>query len=161
MKKTSTTYNAFTIAEMLVVMILSSILVLMVLTILNLTQRHVNGVQTFGYSNDDLITFDRILTNDFNTTDDIFYNKEIDELWSIKPLDTIKYKFEDEYILRNNDTLNIYINNKTCFLAGNIVVSGKIDAVELEITNSKKNFNLFFFNNPDAKSLMEKDTLNY
>lgn len=151
--QTNQKINAYTIAEMLVVLVVSSIVITLALLVLNLVQKQIHSIRkNIDYTNE-IINLERALWNDFNSRN-MIYNKKKDELLGYNSKDTVTYYFDKEYVLRNKDTLKIGIASKELFLAAEKVNENSIDALELTLTNDFQNKNLFIFTKKDASYYM-------
>lgn len=140
---------AFTITEMLVVLVLSSILVMLAMSVLNLVQKQLKLIETNYVTNDNIRNLERLLWQDFNQYQ-MYYNLEEDIIFGVKPTDSIHYLFTNSLVIRNNDTLPIEIKQKTLFLEAEKVQTGRVDALELELSKEYQNIVLFTYQVKDA-----------
>ncbi len=65
-------------------------------------------------------------------------------------LDSITYKFQTDYVLREQDTFRISIHKKTLFFDGIQVIEGSLDALKLKLRKTPDDQNLFIFKPNDA-----------
>ena len=147
--------SAFTIAELMVVLVLSGIIVSMALVVLNLVQKQVRGIENIQNKNQQLLTLERILWHDFNKGV-VFYDKQKETLVSFSPLDTTKFFFFESGILRNKDTVWQGNINIDFYLDGIQVKEKRIDALEIFFSNDKMGKSIFVHKIKDAKHYMNQ-----
>ncbi len=121
--------KAFTLAEMLVVLVISSIIITITLLVLSLVQGQIRSIQAIYKKNTEIRLFERALWQDFNHNK-LFYNTTKEQLICVSEKDTVQYFFGPEYVIRNVDTINVPIVEKKFFLDGVEVKNSVIDAVE-------------------------------
>lgn len=138
--------KSFTVAEMLVVMAISGVLILIALSALRLTQRHMNKLSENMERNEQLYALERMLWQDFNRYS-LFYDDKQELLLGHSPTDSVRYTFYDSYILRNTDTIPIAIPEKSLFLNAEKVNAGQVDALELVL--DERGSMLFCFQEKD------------
>ncbi len=141
---------AFTLSEMIIVLILSSIVVGLAFSVLNLVQTHMLSIQKNYQKNTSLTNLETILCLDFNQHTNITFNSLEHQLTFISPLDTIRYQFSEQYISREKDTFYIPIADKQFYFKGGICSEGKIDAIQLVPKKPFHTHKLFVFKYNDA-----------
>lgn len=146
--------NAYTIAEMLIVLVVSSIVITLALLVLNLVQKQISSIQKNIHYTNETINLESALWNDFNSRN-MIYNKKDDELLGYNSKDTVSYYFDKDYVLRNKDTIKVGVYSKELFLEAEKVSENTIDALELTLTNDFQNKNLFIFTKKDASYYMK------
>lgn len=152
--KTKHKILAFTLSEMIVVIILTSIVVGMAFSVLTLVQKHMKSIQDNFNKNTELNKLEQSLYIDFNRYRNIRFNPLNEELVFASELDSISYKFTDEAIIKDVDTFNIFIQQKSFFLNGNQIQNGQLDAIKLETNKTFQNQLLFLFKQNDATLFM-------
>lgn len=145
--------KAFTLAEMLVVLVISGIIITMTLLVLNLVQLQMKSIQTIYTKNSELNMLERVLWNDFNHYN-LSYNSITNQLQGISEKDSVIYTFHEQYITRDLDTLAVVIMKKKVFLDGEEVKNSAIDAIELHTSEEIKNREIFVFKIKDAAHYM-------
>ena len=149
--------KSFTLAELIVVMIITAIVVGMAFSVLRIVQKQIHTIQANFDKTSTLALFEQKLWQDFNEPHNIIYNKN--ELILISETDTINYSFQEKFTMRNQDTIKLKITPNKAFLKGKEIMSGTIDAITLqantelpdyEIFVSKKNDITFFMNQEDG-----------
>jgi len=146
--------QAFTLSEMVVVLILTSIVVGMVFSVLSLVQKHMSGIQNNFNNNIQLNALEQSLWIDFHMLTTIKYDDLNDKLIFANGKDSISYEFFGEYIVKEQDTFYVPLKSKMMFFDGNQTESGQIDALKLETTKAMQNYHLFVFKHNDATSFM-------
>ncbi|HHC81158.1 MAG TPA: type II secretion system protein [Flavobacteriia bacterium] len=131
--------RAFTIAEMLVVLVISAIAISIAMLVLGLVQTQIRSMSRNYNRQTQIRLLEKALWQDFNTHDP-FYNPAKRQLQCISEKDTITYTFHTEYLLRNTDTLKIPIFKTISYLEGTVTtVTGQIDALEIQLKKEQPN----------------------
>ena len=155
MKVSKTKVPSFTLAELIVLMIITSIVVGIAFSVLRLVQNQIHAIQTNFEKTSTLVLFEQQLWQDFNEKEVIFYNEKENSLQLQSEIDTVNYSFQENYILRNTDTIKLKLQLNKLFFNGKEVqgdtidalsVSGKAELPDYEIFVSKKNDLTFFMN---------------
>ncbi|ULC57934.1 prepilin-type N-terminal cleavage/methylation domain-containing protein [Flaviramulus sp. BrNp1-15] len=152
--KTKHKIQAFTLSEMIVVIIITSIIVGMAFSVLSMVQKHMSSIQSNFTKNTELNKLEQALWIDFNRYTNIKYDIVDDELIFTSEMDTISYKFTEDSILKNLDTFNIQVQNKLFFFDGTKAQNGQIDAIKMETSKTFQNQQLFVFKQNDATLFM-------
>ena len=145
--------KAFTISEMLIVLVISSIVVGLSLTVLNLVQKQMNTIKNTYVSNTEVRLLERTLLQDFNRYS-LFCNSQANELIGFSIKDTVVYRFTETQVIRNQDTLGVAIFKSNFYLDGNKVDRKSIDAVELQLSKQFPEKKLFISKTNDAAFYM-------
>lgn len=146
--------KAFTLSEMVVVIILTSIVVGLAFSVLSLVQKHMMSIQHNFSQNTELQKLEQSLYLDLNRYSKIEYNTSDEELKFSNALDSIRYTIHKKIIIKDQDTFNISINQKQFFFNGNSIESGQIDAIKLETSKATQNKIIFVFKTNDAANYM-------
>jgi len=154
--KTKTKISAFTLSEMIVVLILTSIVVGLAFSVLTLVQKHMYGIQDNFNRNTELNKLEQSLYLDFNRYSEISYDAINDELTFSSELNTLSYKFKKKRIIKDRDTFPIQLKGKTLFFDGEKTTGGKIDALKLETSKVTRNQFLFVYKQNDATQFMDQ-----
>lgn len=151
MKKTK--LNAFTLAEMLVVLVVASIVISMAFLVLNMVRKQVVVIQKNYQKKQEVQFFETTFSRDFNARS-AFYNERLNVLMLKNSKDSIQYQFLDNYILREKDTFQIEVENKKLFLDGVQVKEKTIDAIEIDLSSNFANRQLFIHRTKDTSYYM-------
>lgn len=141
--------NAFTLAEMLVVLVVASIIISMGFLVLNMVRKQVLVIQKNYQKKQEVRFFETTFSRDFNTHS-VFFHEQLNVLKMKNTKDSIQYQFLDAQIIREKDTFQIAIDNKKLFLDGIVVKEKTIDAIEIHLSNSFGNRQLFIQQTKDA-----------
>lgn len=155
MKPLNKKIEAFTISEILVVLVISSIVVGLSLTILNLVQKQMRTINRNNAKNTEIQQLERALTHDFQRYK-LSYNSKKNQLKGVSVKDTVTYNFRDNFVLRNTDTIKASIYKPTLYLDGNTVKESAIDAIELQLSKKFTEKKLFISKTKDASYYLNK-----
>ena len=129
--------KAFTLSELLVVLLITVIVVGLAFSILRLVQKQMNGISENFSAKTEKELFKQALWRDMNTFSRIYFDQETNELSCESALKQIKYQFDDNFIIRDQqDTFDLTIKQKQLFFLGNAINTGEVDAVQLKWTDS-------------------------
>ena len=128
--------QAFTINEMLVVLLLTSIVVGMAFGVLQLVQSQMNGIAANYERSSEMNLLRQSLWIDFNQCDGAWYDLTTNELLFFNGLRDVSYRINEDHILKGTDTFQVTLVKKTFFFKGLPRISGEIDA--LDIVTSKE-----------------------
>lgn len=147
MKKTK--LKAFTLSEMIVVLVVASIVIAMGFLVLNMVRKQVQLIQNNYYKKQEVQFFEATFTRDFNARNAYFDKKQgVLTLKNIK--NNISYTFLDQCIIREKDTFDIEVKNKKLFLDGLEVGEKNIDAIEINLSEQFSNKQLFIQQTKEA-----------
>jgi len=146
--------ESFTIIEMLVVMILTSIVISIAILVLNLIQKELLGIQLNYKNNTEIRTLEQALWNDFNK-DAVFFDVKNKQLVFTTPLDTVLYKFNENFVVRNKDTLKVKIV-KFFFYLDLEKSTVQVDALGLKLAKEFQNKQLFIYKIKASSYYMNK-----
>ena len=141
--------NAFTIAEMLVVLVISGIVISLTMLILSLVQKQLKAINTNNNQTTEIRLLERALWQDFNRHN-LFFNAKQQQLHCISEIDTVQYTFKKEYTIRNADTLDVVVFKTTTYLDGATTTNNNIDAIELQLSKEKADKTVFIYKIKDA-----------
>jgi type II secretory pathway component PulJ len=142
--------EAFTLSEMIVVLIITSIIVGLAFTVLTLVQKQMLAIQRNFNNETELNLLEHSLRIDFNRYHKITYDNVEEKLHFKSEIGQKTYNFKDDYVVKDQDTFKLKILEKHVFFDGNIKTNGEIDAVKLKTNNSQ----LFIFKTNDATSYL-------
>lgn len=146
--------SSMTINEMLVVIIISTIVIGMAFSVLNMVQKHMWSIQKNITDNTSVILLEQSLWVDFNNYNTINYSPEEHKLIFKSELDSVSYNFGNMLVTKKQDTFKLSTKQKYLYFNGNRIESGKIDALKLELGNSQKEKIIFVFKRKDANQFM-------
>tara|TARA_B110000046_G_C13026081_1_gene414211 strand:- start:8744 stop:9208 length:465 start_codon:yes stop_codon:yes gene_type:complete len=151
-----TKLKAFTLAEMIVVLVVASIVISMSFLVLNMVGKQVSLIQNNYHKKQEVQLFETTFTRDFNTHS-VFYHKKENILILKNTKDSVSYVFLDHFIIREKDTFNIEVVNKKLFLDGLETNEKQIDAIEINLSEQFSNKQLFIQQTKDASYYINND----
>lgn len=141
--------RAFTLSELMVVLVVSSIVVTIAFLALSTVQKQVRNIQLAYEKQQEIQYLERILLADLNTHEG-YYDATKDALILMSSKDTLRYYFNKNNIVRKRDTIPLEIASKKMYLNGDEVKSGFVDAVEYYFSNTFYTSSIFAFKVKDA-----------
>jgi prepilin-type N-terminal cleavage/methylation domain-containing protein len=149
--------KSFTLPELLVVMIITAIIVGLAFSVLRLVQKQIYTIQTNFEKTNNLILFEQRLWQDFNELNTIQCNREERSLLMESEIDTVRYAFNENYILRNKDTIKLKIILNKFLFEGKEVQKGNIDALLISGKLELPNYQIFISKKNDITLFMNKE----
>lgn len=140
--------------EILVVMIISTIVISLAFVILGMVQKQISVIKKTIETKENIQQLEHWLWNDFNNFSSISYQDS--QLFFKHEIDSVVYKIDNGYIIRNEDSLLLPLNNIVLYLDGKKVKSGGIDATEVQFNNPYNLSRIFVFSTKDARYYMNK-----
>tara|TARA_R110002033_G_scaffold169674_4_gene210782 strand:+ start:4463 stop:4924 length:462 start_codon:yes stop_codon:yes gene_type:complete len=141
--------KAFTLSELLVVLVISSIVISLTFIVLGLVQKQIAQIQQGYQDQQEIVLLKRVLLKDINTHD-VFFEAKENRLFCYSSKDTIQYSLEPNYILREKDTFKLKLKEKQFLLDNQIVKKDWIDAIHLEFDQSFTAKKIFLYKIKDA-----------
>lgn len=148
--------KAFTLSELLVVLVISGIVVSITFLALQLVQKQIKEIQVNFRDQQDIQQFERVIVNDLNTRKPLL-KKEENQLIFYGANDVITYTFEKDYFIREKDTFKLKIIEKSFFLDNEKVDKGNVDAIHFKFTQSYSAKQLFVYTIKDSEYYMNQN----
>ncbi|WP_299101943.1 hypothetical protein [uncultured Winogradskyella sp.] len=145
-----TKLKAFTLNEMVIVMIISTIVIGLAFTVLSMVQRHMSSIQKNFSLKTEFNHLEQALWVDFNKYNSIRFNEKENEIKLKNEIDSTLYRITPDFVLKDEDTLNIKIDQTLFFFNGIEVSRGKVDAVKITLSEQFKDQKIFVFKRNDA-----------
>lgn len=149
--------KSFTLAELLVVMIITAIVVGMAFSVLRLVQKQIYAIQTNFDKTSTLALFEQKLWHDFNEPHTIIYDSQKQILVMTSEIDTVTYSFQEKFTMRNLDTIKLKINPNKIFFKGKEIKSGTIDAITLFAETELPDYQIFVSKKNDLTLFMNQE----
>ena len=140
--------KAFTLTEIMVVMIISSMVISLAFTVLKLVYKQTSMIKKTIEMKHNIQVLERLFWKDFNDFG-VAELKE-DRLFFKSPMDSVFYKISDNMMIRNNDSIYLVDFSSVFYLDGVINKKGKVDAVKINFEESFSGSDLFVFGYKDA-----------
>ena len=137
--------NSFTLSEMLVVLLLTTFVVGISFSVLQLIQKQMHGIEgNFEQRTEYNLLYQSLWIN-FNQYDGVWYNADLNQLTFVNEINTLEYKISETYVTKQKDTFFIKIDRPQFFFKGKPQSFGEIDAMDFFITaeGSKRRFFVF------------------
>ena len=110
--------EAFTLSEMIIVLILTSIVVGLAFSVLTLVQKQMFAIQSNYNKSLELNKLETSLWLDFSRYPKITYDGIEDELKFSSEIDSVIYQFSQDLIIKETDTFSIQLQNKQMYFDG-------------------------------------------
>jgi len=149
--------KAFTLAELLVVMIITAIVVGMAFSVLQMIQKQVHLINKNLDKSVALSLFEQKIWQDFNEFGHVEFSKRDNTLAMKSEMDSVVYHFEEQYVLRNKDTVKLKLGIETTFFEGTKISEGEIDAVSISGEKEFPEYKIFISKKNDATLSMNTD----
>lgn len=149
--------KSFTLSEILVVMVITAIVVGIAFSVLRLVQKQIHTIETNFQKTTSLALFEQKLWQDFNELNVIDYNENKHSMLMGSEVDTVLYSFQENYILRNNDTLKLKLGISMLYFEGKTVKEGNIDAISISGMAELPDYKIFVSKKNDLTLTMNQE----
>lgn len=149
--------KSFTLAELIVVMIITAIVVGMAFSVLRIVQKQIHRIQANFDKTSTLALFEQKLWQDFNEPHSIIYNNSEQSLILISEIDTIHYSFQEKFTMRNQDTIKLKITPNKVFFKGKEIMNGTADAITLQAETELPDYQIFVSKKNDITLFMNQE----
>ncbi len=140
---------AFTLTEMLLVLAITAIIAGLAFAIITLFTKNMGDIEKNYTKSTYLGLFTDQLNLDFNRFHTIEYNQSDRELTFKNPLDSVRYLWEENWVLRGTDTVLNMPSGLELYNQGEKVESGNTDAIKIIFGEEEEDF-IFLFHIKDA-----------
>lgn len=147
--------KAFTLTEILVVMVISTIVVSLAFMVLGMVQKQIKIIQNHKNIKENIKQVEKLIWKDVNEFN-YAYLKSKSEMYFCNEIDTIYYKITDNFIVRGIDTLLLPIKHEDFFLDGEKISIGAFDAIKITFEEPYTRSNVFAFGVKDASFYVNK-----
>ncbi|TXK78904.1 hypothetical protein [Mesonia sp. K4-1] len=147
---------SYTLSELIVVIIITSIVVGLAFSILRLVQNQIFSIRQNFENTTEVRKLEQSLTLDFNRYKTINYDPLKDILYFSTPINSTNYQFEDDFVVKELDTFRVSINRKIFYKMGETVTDGKIDGTKLFCSKRYQSRELFIFKQNAAIDYIEE-----
>jgi len=147
--------QAFTLSELMVVLVVSSIVVTIAFLALSSVQKQVRNIQYTYEKQQEIQYLERVLFGDLNSYEGV-YDDTKERLFFENAVDSLQYFFLKEVVVRNGDTIPLKLTMKNMYLHGKEVKNGVIDAIELGFSDTFSTNSVFVYKKNDASHYIEQ-----
>ncbi|MEM9650262.1 MAG: hypothetical protein AAF969_17430 [Bacteroidota bacterium] len=137
--------RAFTLSEMLVVLLLTVIVVGLAFSVLNLVQRQMSGIESNYARNTAFDQLKQSLWVDFHQHEDAWYTPKNNVLLFENEMKSVTYELHKDYVVKQQDTFQLEIADIKLWLHGHERTAGEMDALELTLSKAHGKQQLFVF----------------
>ena len=145
---------AFTLSELIIVILITVIVAGIAFSVLQLVQKQMYGIQTNFQRITSVSLLEQSLYIDTHRSDHIQYDALENTLFFISEIDTVRYKFEKTFVQKETDTFNIAITVRKFYFEGVETDKNKIDAFKLITDKDFKNAAIFIYKRNTANTYM-------
>lgn len=149
MRKATHKIKAFTLTEMMVVIVISAIVVGLAFTILSIIQKNMRNIEENYDHHAALKSLEVSLTIDFTKYPNAVWNPKANQLVLSSPIAKKAYTFTTDSIVNKLDTFMVNTKNFSFYFEGKKVNSGSIDAIKLTFNNTTAIHRIFVFKHND------------
>jgi|GEM_PF-1334108 len=157
--KTNHKVKAFTLSEVLIVLVITSIVIAIAFSILRLVTKQYNAISTRYTERAEILKLKQRMLTDMDISKSAFWDSDQEQLSLMsgrKESTSINYEVYDNLLIRNGDTLSKNITTISFFYKGNTVQGGAVDAFEVSIGNDKDVTNFFISTRLSALQKIEE-----
>ena len=151
--------KAFTLGELLVVLVVSSIAITISFLALENVQKQLKSIQHVFKTQQQINHLEKSITTDLNRFIAVYHAAK-NTLVFKDANKAIQYQIGKEYILRNNDTIVLSVKELTFYLNGKQVANGVVDALEFSFSETYSQGSFFSYKIKDAAHYMNKNSTN-
>ena len=143
---------AFLLQEMMVVLAITTIVVGMAFSVLNLVQKQMANIDAIYEVKLDANKLRQSLWTDFNRYSYMEYDKQKEVLYLSNTMGQKWYAFKDTQIVTERDTFDLRLDKKAFYFTNKQQASGEIDAIELKTSKETGHQRIFVFkkNTPET-----------
>ncbi|WP_299181246.1 type II secretion system protein J [uncultured Aquimarina sp.] len=149
MNSASHKIKAFTLTEMMVVMVISTIVIGLAFTILSIVQKNMRSIEVNYEHQSQIQSLEVALTIDFNKYPKLKWNSKENILLFYSPTHEKIYHFSSDSIFNNVNSFKLKTNTIKYYFEGEEVTSGSIDAIKLTFDNATDLHRIFVYKHND------------
>lgn len=146
--------HAFTLSEMLVALLITTIVVGMAFSVLNLIQKQMQGIEGNYERNTELNLLRQSLWIDFNRSNRIGYDEGKQELYFFNEIKSVTYQLYENQIIKEKDTFHLQWEVQKFYFENSAISTGEIDALEFKTSKAYGNRPLFVYKTNSANLYM-------
>jgi hypothetical protein len=150
-----TKIKAFTLGELLIVLILTVIAVGIAFSVLRLITYQLGTVKSIYKEQNMIYHFKQQLRYDFDRAIGLYHDVEDEKIYVYTANDTIGYEFSEKQIFRKNVKTSFESVSFMGYSFGNEKEGGQLDAVQFRISINKREISVFARINSSATMYLE------
>lgn len=141
--------KAFTLTEVMVVLVISAIVAGLAFSVLGIVQNNMRSIEGNYQYQSEMQSLEVALTIDFNKYTTANWDSEKKLLKLSSPIDQKSYQFLNDSIISGIDSYHIKTKSKLFYFEGEQVESGRIDALKLTFDKTTDAHRIFIFKHND------------
>ncbi len=145
MNKMNTKIPAFTLTEIMVVIVISTIVAGLAFTVLGVVQNNMRSISDNYEKRLKIESLETALTIDLNSFSSASWDPIENKLKVFSPIGERVYQFYSDSIVTDIETYPIKVAQKMFYFEGKSVPSGGIDAIRLHFDKKQESHYLFLF----------------
>jgi len=148
--------KAFTLNEMIVVLLITVIVVGMAFSTLSLVQRQMGNIEGIYKVKTEANKLRQSLWMDFNRFSKVIYDSRTETLYFSNGMERQQYQITKELLIRETDTFDIKLKSKDLYFNNSEIVSGEIDALELQTSKETGSQYIFVYKDNASATYMNQ-----
>ncbi|WP_298507513.1 hypothetical protein [uncultured Kordia sp.] len=145
---------AFTLSELIIVIMITVIVVGIAFSVLQLVQKQMFGIKTNFQHTTSMTLLEQSLTIDAHRSNHIQYDDLENTLHFISEIDTVSYRFDKTTVQKATDTFDVVVTDTKFYFEGVETNSNKIDAFKLTAGKEFRNAAIFIYKRNTANTFM-------
>jgi len=146
--------KAFTLSELIVVILITTIVVGIAFSVLQLVQKQMYGIKANFKHTTSISLLEQSLSIDMHRSNRIVYDDLENTLHFVSEIDTASYMFAKTHVQKETDTFNVAVEDIKLWFEGIETTSNKIDAVKLTTAKEFKNATIFLYKRNTGNTYM-------
>lgn len=146
--------KAFTLHEMLVVLLITTLVVGMAYSVLRLVQVQMSGIASNYSEAAEIRRLKQSLWADFHSHNNVWYRNDTKEMIMANELQQVRYHFREHMVVKAQDTFMVDIRELTPYFDTESVTNGEIDALDMYMGQHGRT-RLFVFKENAATSYID------
>ncbi|WP_046744109.1 prepilin-type N-terminal cleavage/methylation domain-containing protein [Kordia zhangzhouensis] len=148
------TIRAFTLSELVIVILITVIVAGIAFSVLELVQKQMSGIQTNFKNTTSISLLEQSLYIDMHRSNQVQYDKLNNTLVFTSEIDTVRYQIEKDFVHKEIDTFALSIEKIQLYFEGKETTADKIDAFKLTTAKEYKNAAIFIYKRNTANTYM-------
>ncbi|WP_378185639.1 type II secretion system protein J [Aquimarina sp. W85] len=140
---------AFTLTEIMVVLVLSTIVTGLAFSILNIVQKNMRQIESNYSYQTQLQSLELALTLDFNKYPKAHLEMKDSILVLSSPIEKKQYLFTKDSIITSDQTYNVAYKKAIFYFKGDRVFEGIVDGLQLTFNKTSDDYSIFVFKHTD------------
>ncbi len=142
--------KAFTIIEMIIVIIISTIVAGLAFSVLSVVQKNMRSIEANYTEKTTLQQLEQSLVVAFNTYTEVYWDEQEMQLLLKSPIAETMYQFYTDSIVTDRGVFKLKVHEKLLYHKGEIIDSGRIDAIKLNFSEKNDFQRIFVFQQKDV-----------